>query len=121
MAVKEQRSLIGNAGGDAKEYDTKAGKVVKFSVAELVGYDVEKKEDITEWTEVAVWSEGLKRVAMKIKKGNRVAVIGAPSVSTYDGKTKKQLSAQRIGLVEYLRPQKAEEKPPKDEGSALGW
>lgn len=122
MAVIEQRSLVGHAGQDAKEFPTSKGPVVKFSVAEIVGYDKEKKEDVVDWVQVTVWNEGLRTIALKtIKRGNRVAVTGAPSTSTYEGKTQNQISAQRVGIVDYLRPAAKTEKPPQDEGSALGW
>jgi single-stranded DNA-binding protein len=122
LATIEQRSLVGHAGQNAKEFQTKKGPVVKFSVAEVVGYDKEKKEDVIDWVQVTVWNEGLRTIALKtIKKGNRVAITGAPSEGEYTGQKQSQISAQRIGLVDYLRPAAKTEKPPQDEGSALGW
>lgn len=122
MATIEQRSLVGHAGQNAKEFQTSKGPVVKFSVAEVVGYDKEKKEDVIDWVQVTVWNEGLRNIALKtVKKGNRLAVTGAPSQSTYEGKTQNQISAQRIGIVDYLRPAAKQERPPQNEGSELGW
>lgn len=122
MAVIQQRSVVGHAGQDAKEFSTSKGPVVKFSVAEVVGYDKDKKEDVIDWVQVTVWSDGLRKLALlKIKKGNRVAITGGAKESTYEGKTQREVAAQRIGIVDYLRPVKAEDKPPASEGSELGW
>lgn len=120
--VIPQDVIVGNVGQNPKTFTNSKGEVTKFSVATVSGYDKEAKEEVTTWYDVTVWDEGLQGIVNKsIKKGNRVVITGRKSSYTgKDGVERANISAQRIGLVDYLRPSK-DTKPAGDEGSELGW
>lgn len=120
-----QDTIAGNVGQNPKTFENSKGTVTKFSVATVDGYDKDAKEERTVWVDVTVWDENLQAVVNSskgIKKGNRVVILGRRSTYTdKNGVERQNMNAQRIGLVDYLRPTKAAEKPAPDEGSELGW
>ena len=94
------KSLAGRVGKDPVQRDTRKGTVVGFSIAVPTGYD---DADAPIWFDVSVFNEGLQAsVLAEIQKGQQVAIEGFYSTREYNGKTYHQLTANRVGLIEYL-------------------
>lgn len=110
----EQTTIAGNVGQPPVKKTTAKGDVVNFTIAENMGKDVPPK-----WHRVAVWNEGLQNPVLKqIKKGSRVVATGKAYTTQYNGQDQFNMNAYRVGLVDYLFPEKAE---PVDDEAAAGW
>ena len=74
-------TIIGNVGKDPEARTTQGGKsVVKFTVATQHG----KEEKKTTWHNVVVFDEQAENVQAKIRKGDRVLIIGRLSKDQYE-------------------------------------
>lgn len=114
-------SVIGHVGQPPKTHTSSKGDFVKFTVAEVTGYNKETKEDIITWHDILVYNEGLQSlVRTTLKKGSRVACVGKKFETEYEGRKRQNMNANRIGVVDFLRPTK-QDKPSPSEGSELGW
>lgn len=131
--------ITGNLGKDPETADTKVGTIVRMSVAVTMKYG--KDDGITRWVQVALFDERrkddqddelspLQRQAMKkLEKGSKVAVEGVMKVRKVDGKTYYDLSAKRIGVVDwFLRENggnqassRSSSSDDDEDGEALAW
>lgn len=110
----EATTVAGNVGQPPVKKSTAKGDVVNFTIAENMGKDVPPK-----WHRIAVWNEGLQGIVLKkIKKGTRVVATGKAYTTQYNGQDQFNMNAFRVGLVDYLFPEK--EEAVTDE-SAAGW
>ena len=93
-------TVIGNVGRDPELRIAPSGmQVVKFSVADTIGKDDDKK---TTWHDIVVFGDQAENVVESVKKGSRVIVIGRISKDTYekDGekRTKVEVVAQDVAV-----------------------
>lgn len=110
-------AIAGRVGKDPTRRDTRSGTVVGFSVAVTTGYD---DSDLADWYDISVFNEGLQEsVLAEISKGSSVAIEGFFSTREYQGKTYKQITGNRVGLVEYLaRSKSAPRQAPVQQAAA---
>lgn len=94
--------IAGNVGRDPEMHYTPNGRaVLEFSLAVTRAYD---GPNATEWVDVTVWDEALQNLAVEsIVKGSRVVVSGPLKEREYNGKVYRQISAHRLGLVNWFR------------------
>ena len=94
-------TVIGNVGRDPElRYANSGTAVLKFSVADTIGKDDNKK---TTWHDITVFGEMAENVGAVLSKGQRVIVIGRNEESEYttrEGETKKkwQIIADDVAL-----------------------
>lgn len=98
--------LMGNVGDDPEVNTTKSGKtVVRFRIATTIfwlGKDNEKKSE-TEWHNVVAFGLNAK-IASKLKKGDKVYLVGRSHSHTYDGENGEKKYFHEIILDERSRP-----------------
>lgn len=94
--------IIGNLSSDPETRETKAGNVTSFNVA----VNAKGKEPKAVFFRVAAWRQ-LGEICQKfLKKGKKVAVVGAVSASAYfdgNGAAKARLEIT-AAEVEFLSP-----------------
>jgi len=77
-------TVIGNVGRDPElRYANSGTAVLKFSVADTVGRDENKK---TTWHDITVFGEMAENVGSALGKGQRVIVMGRIQKSKYQGR-----------------------------------
>lgn len=98
--------LMGNVGDNPEVNTTKMGKtVVRFRVATAIfwlGKDNEKKSE-TEWHNVVAFGLNAK-IASKLKKGDKVYLVGRSHNHAYDGESGEKKYFHEIILDERSRP-----------------
>lgn len=101
-------TFIGNVGQDAQVRFTPAGKpVANFTMAEGHGYFDQQQQWVdqgTTWRRVSVWGKDAEAVAEKVRKGDKVVVIGREQLKTDEGKdgrtyTNLEVNAQTVAVV----------------------
>lgn len=114
--------IIGNLTRDPELRTTSNGKqVCSLSVA-VNRRRREGEEQKVDYFHVTVWNEMGANCGRYLKKGNKVAVMGMVSVSSYDGKDGKHYANLEVVAqeVEYLTPKKDQEdtkEPEEADGS----
>ena len=94
-------TVIGNVGRDPElRYANSGTAVLKFSVADTVGKDDNKK---TTWHDITVFGEMAENVGSALGKGQRVIVMGRLQKSKYMGrdgveKEKAEIVADDVAL-----------------------
>ena len=94
-------TVIGNVGRDPElRYANSGTAVLKFSVADTVGKDDNKK---TTWHDITVFGEMAENVGSALGKGQRVIVMGRLQKSKYTGrdgveKEKAEIVADDVAL-----------------------
>lgn len=92
--------LIGKVGTAPEEKPTSAGTLLKFRFAVTTGSG-DKRQDY--WYDVVTWDERLIESSKKtLMVGHTVVVDGPVKESEYNGKTRHEIRAYRIGLIEWL-------------------
>lgn len=90
--------VAGKVGRDPITRDSAKGPIVKFTVAETIGYG-EDREKNTKWWDVAVFKEALHpAVLANIFKGADVVLEGSASKRDQYN----DIIASRVGLVSWL-------------------
>ena len=96
-----QITVIGNVGRDPElRYANSGTAVLKFSVADTIGKDDNKK---TTWHDITVFGEMAENVGSALGKGQRVIVMGRLQKSKYTGrdgveKEKAEIVADDVAL-----------------------
>lgn len=116
MAVDDNKKLeyvIGNAGSAGSYRKTTTGKTLfGFGVARPNGFGNEAPPPT--WYDVAVWDSTVaKQLESRIYAGAKVAVVGPVRINESNGKTYRNMSAYRIGIVEFIMPQNIPNEGPK--------
>lgn len=123
MADYELSRVVGNVGTAPEKRQTTKGDVVVFSVAQPVKFGREAPDP--EWYNVAVWDHGMQELVLsKIRKGSAVVVAGKrkPDRHGDNGKVYRDITAYRVGTVDYLFPvDNAPGGPSENNRSAQGW
>ena len=94
-------TVIGNVGRDPElRYANSGTAVLKFSVADTIGKDENKK---TTWHDITVFGEMAENVGSALSKGQRVVVMGRIQKSKYIGrdgveKEKAEIVADDVAL-----------------------
>ena len=94
-------TVIGNVGRDPElRYANSGTAVLKFSVADTIGKDDNKK---TTWHDITVFGEMAENVGSALGKGQRVVVMGRLQKSKYIGrdgveKEKAEIVADDVAL-----------------------
>jgi len=94
-------TVIGNVGRDPElRYANSGTAVLKFSVADTIGKDENKK---TTWHDITVFGEMAENVGSALGKGQRVVVMGRIQKSKYIGrdgveKEKAEIVADDVAL-----------------------
>ena len=94
-------TVIGNVGRDPElRYANSGTAVLKFSVADTIGKDDNKK---TTWHDITVFGEMAENVGSALGKGQRVIVMGRLQKSKYTGrdgveKEKAEIVADDVAL-----------------------
>ena len=94
-------TVIGNVGRDPElRYANSGTAVLKFSVADTIGKDENKK---TTWHDITVFGELAENVGSALGKGQRVVVMGRIQKSKYIGrdgveKEKAEIVADDVAL-----------------------
>ena len=94
-------TVIGNVGRDPElRYANSGTAVLKFSVADTIGRDDNKK---TTWHDITVFGEMAENVGSALSKGQRVVVMGRIQKSKYIGrdgveKEKAEIVADDVAL-----------------------
>lgn len=88
--------IVGRLTKDVREVNGSKGKFLSFSVASD-GYDAEKKEKVTIFTEVTLNRYGAGLVPLLVK-GTQVTVFGLPGSRTHEDKVYPTLSADMLSL-----------------------
>ena len=94
-------TVIGNVGRDPElRYANSGTAVLKFSVADTIGKDDNKK---TTWHDITVFGELAENVGSALGKGQRVVVMGRIQKSKYIGrdgveKEKAEIVADDVAL-----------------------
>jgi single-strand DNA-binding protein len=94
-------TVIGNVGRDPElRYANSGTAVLKFSVADTIGKDDNKK---TTWHDITVFGEMAENVGSALGKGQRVIVMGRLQKSKYMGrdgveKEKAEIVADDVAL-----------------------
>lgn len=79
--------LAGNVGKDGELRHTQSGEpVLGFSIAIGNGKDRDGNERPPTWYDAAVWGKRAEALAPHIKKGDKLALSGRPSVRVHEGK-----------------------------------
>lgn len=104
--------VIGNVGKKPARSERRED-IIEFSVAQNTGYD---DNDEAEWFNIAVFEEGKPHLAAfaldQLNKGSKgVYVEGYGKIKEVNGKTYRDLTASRIGLIEFVTKESA---PPAD-------
>lgn len=100
---KQYITISGNVGKDPQTSDTRAGQVVRFSVAQRTGYG----DQDTRWYNVAVFNAGLiAGILQNVRKGTRVVVEGFAEENQYNGQSQWQIVGDRVGLLNAFVPTK---------------
>lgn len=95
--------LVGVVGKDPKERQAGQRTVLEFSLAVTTSY---AEGAVPRWYDVTVWNEGLQAsVREELYKGAKVAVEGFYKVREYNGRQYPQISATRVGIVDWLQRQ----------------
>lgn len=111
--VKVLSTIVGNIGQPPVRKSTSKGDVVNFSVATNPTSD---KDADPVWVRVGVWNEALQGEVMKLKKGNRVAVVGVQYTNDYG----ENMTGYRVGRVDWLYGEKPSAATDQEE-AGLGW
>ena len=94
-------TVIGNVGRDPElRYANSGTAVLKFSVADTIGKDDNKK---TTWHDITVFGEMAENVGSALSKGQRVIIMGKLQKSKYMGrdgveKEKAEIVADDVAL-----------------------
>ena len=94
-------TVIGNVGRDPElRYANSGTAVLKFSIADTIGKDDNKK---TTWHDITVFGEMAENVGSALGKGQRVVVMGRLQKSKYTGrdgveKEKAEIVADDVAL-----------------------
>lgn len=114
-------TYVGNVGQDPEVRFTQGGKAVaKFNLAEGHGYyDKQTNEWIdqgTTWRRVSVWGEDAEEVAERVRKGDRVVVIGREQLKTSEGRdgktyTNLELRADTVAVAVRATKQSGQQRP----------
>jgi len=94
-------TVIGNVGRDPElRYANSGTAVLKFSVADTIGRDDNKK---TTWHDITVFGEMAENVGSALSKGQRVIIMGKLQKSKYTGrdgveKEKAEIVADDVAL-----------------------
>jgi len=94
-------TVIGNVGRDPElRYANSGTAVLKFSIADTIGKDENKK---TTWHDITVFGEMAENVGSALGKGQRVIVMGRLQKSKYTGrdgveKEKAEIVADDVAL-----------------------
>lgn len=119
--------VTGRIGKDAKILGEKENKLLKFSIAETVGFGDNAK---TQWYDVntfvsASQLERAQKFTSILAKGNKVVVTGKLTTREYEGKTYLQIETNMndIEVVSFKEAKKAdapndEAVPPDSEDAA---
>jgi single-stranded DNA-binding protein len=99
--------VVGNVGRSPERKMAGDKQIVEFSIARPTGYG--KNAGDPQWFTVAVWDESLRDQALReVRKGETWAVVGPVKTNEYNGKTYKNISAYRLGRVDFLFPKRNE-------------
>lgn len=100
--------VVGNVGKDPEQKMAGEKKIVEFSIARPTGFG--KNAGPPDWFTVAVWDDSVKeQVLREVRKGDPWAVVGPVKSREFNGKTYKNISAYRVGRVQFLFPEQKRE------------
>ena len=90
-------SFVGKLGKDSERKATQNGQMLKFSVAENVGWGERKT---TKWWNCTLFGKQAEGSLMDyLTKGASVFIVGEVSFSEYEGKTYNNVTIKHIELV----------------------
>ena len=90
-------SFVGKLGKDSERKATQNGQMLKFSVAENVGWGERKT---TNWWNCTLFGKQAEGSLMDyLTKGASVFIVGEVSFSEYEGKTYNNVTIKHIELV----------------------
>ena len=100
--------VVGNVGRKPARSERR-DDIIEFSVAQNTGYD---DDDEAEWFNIAIFEEGKPHLAAfalsQLNKGSKgVYVEGYGKITEKNGKTYRDLTASRIGLLEFVTKESA--------------
>ena len=92
--------IAGNVGKDAELRHTQNGDpVLGFSVAVSNGKDRDGQDRPATWYDAALWGKRAEALAPHIKKGDRLTLIGRPTVRVHEGKAYLGISVDDLTLM----------------------
>lgn len=90
-------SFVGKLGKDSERKATQNGQMLKFSVAENVGWGERKT---TNWWNCSLFGKQAEGQLMDyLTKGTQVFIVGEVSFSEHEGKTYNNVTIKHIELV----------------------
>lgn len=90
-------SFVGKLGKDSERKATQSGQMLKFSVAENVGWGERKTVN---WWNCSLFGKQAEGTLMDyLTKGTQVFIVGEVSFSEYEGKTYNNVTIKHIELV----------------------
>lgn len=104
-------SFVGKLGKDSERKPTQTGQMLKFSVAENVGWGERKT---TNWWNCNLFGKQAEGNLMDyLTKGAQVFIVGEVSFSEYEGKTYNNVRITHIELVGSRPAQQQDVKAPQ--------
>lgn len=104
MNMKNSVTLMGNLGQDPEFNKYENGTMMaRFSLATNETYQNKNGETVTktEWHRCVAWGKTAERVNKVLNKGNKVAVLGRLSYSSYEDKEGKQRYSTDIVVEDF--------------------
>ena len=92
--------IAGNCGKDAELRHTQNGDpVLGFSIAVSNGKDRDGQDRPPTWWDASLWGKRAEALAPHIKKGDKLACTGRPSVRVHEGKAFLQISVDDLTFM----------------------
>ena len=111
--------VTGNTGRDATVKEHDGNFVLGVSLASR-RYDPKTKEDVTDWVDVSMWGDRVKKLAQYITKGSRIAARGSLWMREYEHNGQKRYAlTMRADDIELLGS-KDDKKPEASKGRQPG-
>lgn len=101
-----QRLIIaGNVGKDAELRTAPSGdQALNWSIAVSNGKDRDGQDRPATWYDAALWGKRAEALAPHIRKGDRMTLIGRPSVRVHEGKAYLGISVDDLTLMGSAQP-----------------
>lgn len=97
--------IVGACGKDAELRHTQNGDpVLGFSIAVSNGKDRDGQDRPATWYDAALWGKRAEALAPHIRKGDRMTLIGRPSVRVHEGKAYLGISVDDLTLMGSAQP-----------------
>ena len=90
-------TATGNLGRDAELTTANGHKLLKFSIADEIGYGDKKS---TQWLRCTIWGKRAESLAQYLTKGSMVEICGTPKVNSYQTKAGEFRAEIEVSVLE---------------------